>query len=440
MRRSPVRFIAITTITVILTVIVAVLIFLVVTMLMLQHTGDTYPVAVEITTATETEPPTVATLPPIGIPAETTPVEEEYTPDVRHFVSWEFTTYTEPCFMAQVVSILPPRHVNIRYEQDGWALIYNCCSEYCEDTWVYTASDRMFIDRISGTFDEPAGRRIGRITPQVVSIVERDGRWVNISTYAGYRWLYLDFTPPVYELEYFMQQFDNISVFYENMSSGFIFRHNTERTFFGASATKLPYAIYIYLKTEAGYASMNTVSSFTEADFWEGSGIIRHRYQYGATFTQRRLLNLMLVPSDNIATRMLRRMHGLNGYREWVESIGANPDFVHNLTYSHLSADDAGIFLREAYRYITSGGRYSDDLRTNMLANRYAFIVSDHPVASKSGWAANFGAAFHDMAIVFAPSPYTLAILSNWAGTHIDMRTYREISMKIQEFNDMWFY
>jgi len=440
MRTSPVRFIAITLITVAITVILAVLIFLIVTTL--YRTGDTYPVALEITTVPETEPPTLPlpppTLPPIGILAETTP--EEDVPDTRHFISWEFTTHTQPCFMAEVISILPPRHVNITQEQDGWALIYNCCGENCENVWVYIVSDRMFIDRISGTFDEPNGRRIGRISPQVVNITERYGRWLNISTYAGYRWIYLDFQPPVYELEYFMQQFgDNIAIFYENLASGFIFRHNAERVFFGASATKLPYAIYIYLKTEAGYASMNTASTFMEADYWEGSGVIRHRYELGTTFTQRRLLNLMLVPSDNIATRMLRRMHGLNGYREWVESIGANPEFVHNLTYSHLNAEDAGIFLRVAYEYIMSGGRYSNDLKTNMLANRYKFIVSDHPVGSKSGWAATHGAAFNDMAIVFAPSPYTLSILSNWAGNYADRRTYRHISMRIQEFNDTWF-
>jgi hypothetical protein len=105
-----------------------------------------------------------------------------------------------------------------------------------------------------------------------------------------------------------------------------------------------------------------------------------------------------------------------------------------------LNANDAGIFMREAYRYIISGGRYSQELKENLLANRYPFIISDYPVASKSGWAANYGQAWHDMAIVFAPSPYVLALLSNRAGNAMDKMVYDRISMFIQEFNSTWFY
>ena len=398
---------------------------------LVQQNNANVVVGVTVSTTAVTE--AMPTLPPIGLAFE--------KPDIPgHLIEWEFTAHLYPCFMSQIINIFPPQHLTIIKEQDGWALTYHCCSESDEALWVYIASDRLYVNHISGTFDEPNGRRIGRIPPQVVNVLERYNRWVKISTYAGDRWLDLDFTPPAYELEYFMQQFGGqISIFYENMASGFTFSYNPHRVFFGASATKLPFAIYIYLKTEAGYASMNSTAAFIEADFWEGSGVIRHRYQLGTVFNQQRLLNLMLVPSDNIATRMLRRMHGLNGYREWVESIGANPEFVHNLTYSHLSAYDSGIFLRIAYEYINSGGRYSHDLKNNMLANRYAFITSDHPVASKSGWAANHGAAWHDMALVFAPSPYSLSLLSSLSGNYRELQFYRAISMAIQEFNDTWF-
>ena len=259
--------------------------------------------------------------------------------------------------------------------------------------------------------------------------------------YEPYEELYVyELEPPIYVLEEFMQQFGNtVSVFYQNMETGFIFRHNAEHKYFGASATKAPFGLYIYLKTERGEACMDTIITFMAEDYRGGSGVIRHRYSVGQAFTQRQLLHLMLTPSDNIATRMLRRVHGLEGYTEFVESIGANPYFVQNLTFSYLTADDAGIFLREMFNYIESGGRYSHELRDNMLANRYAFIISDYPVASKSGWAANHGAAWHDMAIVYAPSPYILALLSSRAGNAADRVVYDSISMFIQEFNSKWF-
>ena len=56
----------------------------------------------------------------------------------------------------------------------------------------------------------------------------------------------------------------------------------------------------------------------------------------------------------------------------------------------------------------------------------------DYPVASKSGWT---NTVFHDMAIVYADSPYILIILSQRANHSI----FREISREFQRFNDTWF-
>ena len=304
---------------------------------------------------------------------------------------------------------------------------------------------RVWVGHSFRAFDGPRFRaqHMGTFPPQYVTVLaeaEEQPEWVQISTYRGPLWVNLGVQPPIEELEAFMAQFGNtVSVFYENFETGFVFSHNGEQVYFGASATKAPFALYIYKKTEQGQASMYDVHSYQRSDFWEGSGIIRHRYQLGQTFTQRRLLELMLAPSDNIATRILRRVHGLDDYRDFVYSLGANPNFVQNLTYSYLSANDAGIFIRAFWDYIQSDGRYAQEFNENLLANRYPFITSDYPVASKSGWAANFGGAWHDMAIVYAPSPYGLAILSSRAGNANDRVVYGQISMFIQEFNTRWF-
>ena len=349
--------------------------------------------------------------------------------DDMHFISWRFTAYTSPSFVGEVVGVFDAQYVSIAHADGDWAYVPSIGG------WVYTASDKLYTGRVMGVFQNVGGNMVSRLEPTVIEVIERDGDWV----YIGFGWLYLNFTP-AFILEEFLSQFGNtVAVYYENLESGFIFRHNADTIFFGASATKAPFALYIYHEAEQGRVGMGDLITYTAADFWEGSGVIRHRYELGTVFTRQRLLNLMLVPSDNIATRMLRRSHGLTGYRDFVESIGADPENVHNLTYSRLTANDAGIFMREAFRFIESGGIYSEDLRNNLLANRYPFIISDYPVASKSGWAANFGAAWHDMAIVYAPSPYVLALLSSRAGNASDILVYESISMFIQAFNGEWF-
>jgi len=363
----------------------------------------------------------------------------EYIPipsNERLFIPWPFTVHIEPNFTSRRVGGFTPQEIIILHQQDGWAFT-TTSSGY---GWTYIASDTLYTRNAIPVFDNIDGNVIRWIGPQVVRVHERRGDWLRVDCCGEFVWINLEFEIPMYELEAFVGQFGNtVSVFYENMATGFSFGHNADRVYFGASATKAPFALYIYLKAERGETYMASVHAYTANDFWEGSGIIRHRYSVGATFTQQRLLHLMLTPSDNIATRILRRVHGLEGYIAFVESIGANPYFVRNLTYSYLSANDAGIFMREFYRYIMSGGRYSHDFRDNLLANRYPFIISDYPVASKSGWARNFGQAWHDMAIVFAPSPYTLALLSNRAGNASDRAVYNSISMFVQEFNSTWF-
>ena len=355
---------------------------------------------------------------------------------LRRNIDWHFFTYAEPDFRAERLRSFPPQEVTpIRLSGD-WALVDTAFGQ----EWVHTSANQVFINHVMPAFNLDEETMVGRINPQLVTILERRDNWLRVDSSIGSAWIDMNFTPPVHELENFMQQFGNtISVYYENMQSGFVFRHNAEQVFFGGSATKVNFALYIYHKTEQGGASMDSVHTYTSGDYWGGSGFIRQRHTVGASFTQRELLHLMITPSDNIATRILRRVHGLNGFRDFIESIGGNPDFIHSLTYSQLSADEAGLIMREIYRYIESGGRYSHEFRDNLLANRYPFIISDYPVASKSGWAANFGGAYHDMAIVYAPSPYVLAILSSRDGTASDRRIYENISMVIQEFNDRWF-
>ena len=287
--------------------------------------------------------------------------------------------------------------------------------------------------------------RLGSFEPQFVEVLNTFNNWAIISTDIGEHWVYLAaerryIEPSVSDIESFMAQFGNtVSVFYENLETGFVFSHHGDRVFFGASATKAPFALYIYQKAERGETNLNSVHTYIAADYWGGSGFIRRRYSVGATFTQRELLFLMLSPSDNIATRMLRRIHGVDSYRDFIADIGGNPHFVQNITYSYLSANEAGFIMKEIFKYITSDGRYSHEFKDNLLQNRYPFIISDYPVASKSGWAYNFGGAYHDMAIVFAPSPYTLSILSTRPGRPSDRAAFEAISMFFQEFNNQWF-
>jgi len=263
---------------------------------------------------------------------------------------------------------------------------------------------------------------------------------LKIDTWLGEKWISLNFVPPTYELDRLLSRFgNNLSVYFENLETGFVYRHNADRVYFSASVPKAFYALYIYQLAEQGKTDLDSIITYTSADFMGGSGRIRHRHSVGTTFTQRELLRLNLSYSDNIATNMLRRIHGIESYRRFVTDIGGNANFVGNrIMNSNLTANEAGLFAREIFHYIESDGIYSEEFKAHLLNNQYPFIVSCYPVASKTGWTRPI--AWHDMAIVYAPSPYILVILSARNGwTLQDYRDFEEISMAFQRFNDMWF-
>jgi beta-lactamase class A len=244
----------------------------------------------------------------------------------------------------------------------------------------------------------------------------------------------------LYAFDELLRPFGNsMAVYYKNIETGFTFIHNENETFFSASVPKAFFSLYIYLKAERGEVDLDSYVTYTWNDYHGGSGIIRMQHTQGEQFTQRELLRLNLSYSDNIATNMLRRVHGIEGYRQFAASLGGNPNHVHGYIFnSLLTLNDAALFANEIFNYIEWGGTYSGEFKAHLLDNQYPFIVSDYPVASKTGWRAPF--AWHDMAIVYAPSPYILIILSRRDGwSERDYQDFYVISSAFQEFNSTWF-
>ena len=353
-----------------------------------------------------------------------------------HEISWEFYGYSEPCFKSNRLTKFAPQNVNIkqRVHNTNWALVEIAEHEY----YVYLDGNYRFINRTKGIFENKDDETpVDFISSEVVKVLNQKEEWILIEFEDNEKWLDLNFSPPVDELNRLLRRF-NVSIYFENIESGFRYQHHADRSYFSASVTKAFYSLYLYQLAEKGLIDLDSKHAYTFADANTGSGIIWHTYPFGTTFTKRELLRLNLSHSDNVATNILRRVNGVSGYREFVESIGGNSNLVRNNIFnSRLTANEAGLFAREIFKYIESDGRYSEEFKTNLLNNQFPFITADYPVASKGGWTDDY--ARHDLAIVYAPSPYILVILSRGTTRANDMRIFGEISRAFQEFNNKWF-
>jgi len=362
--------------------------------------------------------------------------EGEESPQIRH-IPWRFITYDAPGFDANPIGDFSAQNVRYHYDNgEGWLAI----TTYRGEEWVNYRDNLRRTPRLLGLHSNMGDTAyVDLITPQMVRVLQQDGRWLQIETHLGPRWVNLDFAPPTAGLQAALSQHGNrVSVFYKNMETGFTFTYNPDRIFFGASTNKIYSALYIYTLAERGLISMDTVHTYTAANHRGGSGRIQHM-PFGTQFTTQELLNHSIRYSCNVAYRMLALRYTSPGFTFWdfVDEVGANRARILSLTAKNIDAIDAGIWMTAVFNYLESDGQFAHILREDLV---YAFgtILSDnYDVALKYGW---MDTHFHDMAIVYAPSPYVLIILSDMGeDPGAGFSRFAAIGRVFEAFNNRYF-
>lgn len=283
---------------------------------------------------------------------------------------------------------------------------------------------------------------ITSIKQQVVKVIEQDGDWLKINTWIGSKWINLKYMPSASELENFMKQYQNtVSVYYENLESGYVYRYNADKLYFSASVIKAPYCLYIYDLAENGHTDLSVRHAYTGKNYIGGSGTIKNMKR-GTVFTTNELLARSIRESDNIATKMLMDIYGVSGFKVFVSKIGGDPKKINNLLFNNpvamITAEEAGLYTKTIYNYIEGGYTHSQQFKNDLMNTTMSMIISDFPIAHKYGWSKK---SFHDTAIVYSDSPYVLIIMSaRENGNAEDFKVFRDISMKFQGFNEAYFF
>jgi len=316
----------------------------------------------------------------------------------------------------------------------------------------YLYADACFLSPVIGRFD--AGG--------IEIIRHGDNYWAYAKIGDSTGWLNLRHSPALCALDGFFAPLGrNISVFYKNLDTGFTYVHNPERGFFAASLSKSTHALYTFKLAERGYINMHEIHTYSSADEWGGTGVLRFG-PFGVPLTTRDLLGLSIRESDNAAFRMLVRLtrDAPFSYRDFVEEIGAETRNIRDVFSQNTNARDKGRFMYETFRYIEGDGRYAHYFRHDLLNTALTshphftrwygsngmgcsgwgtdvnveMLRADYPIARKYGWS---GGAFHDAGIIYAPSPYILVVLSNMERGAHDL--FEEISWFVQDFNNRTF-
>lgn len=221
-----------------------------------------------------------------------------------------------------------------------------------------------------------------------------------------------------------------LSVGYCDILSGYQYVYNGTQTFPAASIIKAPYCRYVYGMAEENGLDLTSTLVYTEEMLVNGTGVVKDS-EFGTAYAQRDLLKFCIRESDNIALKMLREVYPPAGFRQYAKSIGIQDVAgIKNVSSSNINAVDAITYMKDIYAYITGPNLYGKALEQDMLRTVNPLIRSRYPVVRKYGWMPE---ALHDIAIIQAPRPYILVILTDHDdGNEDDLKMFRAISAAVE--------
>lgn len=240
--------------------------------------------------------------------------------------------------------------------------------------------------------------------------------------------------------EYLKTMGEGFSVYFEDINSGYSYTYNGEQKYFIASVVKAPYCMYIYDLASQGKCSLDDKFLFKKSDIQEGTGKLKDmeflidpitNEEIPIELTMQELLTNAILYSDNTAVELLRKKFNHVGYTEYVLNLGLkNKDDIKQIVNSQINATETGIYAKAIYEFFTSN-IYGPKLKEDMMNTRNKMILSEYPMARKYGWGED---ALHDMAIVYAPQPYIMVILSDKGlGEKDDFKLFYEVSRTIEK-------
>ena len=217
--------------------------------------------------------------------------------------------------------------------------------------------------------------------------------------------------------EVFLSLGDDISFYYYNIETGFQYGFNSDKAYIGASVGKVFYDYFLYTQDE--------IESITLSE-------------QERSWIQQTLRYSLDEFSNNLTAR-----YGVVEYNNWLEKKGINilqAQERHFGLSTRLTAAEASLLMHRIYHYFRTDTPNAVEFRENMINNQVPFIVSNsYEVASKTGWLVSYDIR-HDVAIIEAPSPYILVILSQNPKISNDYLYYFELlSSLFEDFNNKWF-
>ncbi len=223
--------------------------------------------------------------------------------------------------------------------------------------------------------------------------------------------------------------YNKATVYYTDVNQKYYFAFGDNNIHNTASTIKAPYATYL-LKSGA---DLSEVLVMEKRHVFTGSGVLKNE-PIGSKYSVGDLIRYMITRSDNTAYAMLLERFGTKGFREYSQSLG--------LDFKLPSGGSTTCTIREMATFLLDIYQYRETERGKLLIKHmkncsYSLQIPKavkHEVAHKFGFIYE-GKAFHDMGIVYAPTPYIELIFTKIDGTVYDTKAFLELGKLVENLN-----
>lgn len=210
----------------------------------------------------------------------------------------------------------------------------------------------------------------------------------------------------------FVGDVNNYGIYYEDFITGDKVVYNEDEPFIAASTIKIPIVMNAADMIANNSLGEDQTITYTAGDYEEGTGVLQDSKEFNEPITIHRLIDLMLVYSDNIATNMMIR--NCSDLRPYIKSVtGTSLELEGN----YITPKQQGIFLRRLYENKDNNKIYVDiinDMKNTIFHDSLDKYLPWQIVAHKIGAYNEF---IHDCGIIYTERPYSLSVYTEAIGS-----------------------
>ena len=215
-----------------------------------------------------------------------------------------------------------------------------------------------------------------------------------------------------------------VSLYYKNLETGDTMALEEDYPHYAASVIKVPIMVEAFRQFEGKTAAKDETVILKDSDRVPPSGVLTFMHS-GLTPSLMDLVWLMITISDNVATNLLINRLGVDAIQKTMEGMGLKNSRIERKLFdraatdagknNYITARDMGELLQQMHSGRLVSQKASDEMLEVMLAQQFNskipfLLPPDVDVAHKTGEVENVS---HDVAIVYAESPYILCLCSS---------------------------